>query len=81
MTTRFLLPLLLAVFCFLLTGCGADQSQSPRAETTNTSSRQDTKAIEAARMMGYDGKQMRQSVDKALNGTEARNKELEEVAK
>ena len=30
-------------------------------------------------MVGYDGKQMRKSVDKALNGMDAHNKDLEKA--
>jgi Holliday junction resolvasome RuvABC DNA-binding subunit len=61
-----------------LCGCGSEKTQPPAA--TNTG-RPDTKAVEAARAVGYDGKQMRKSVDKALDGTEQRNKELQDALK
>jgi len=70
--------LLVSLLCLVLCGCGSEK-EKPQAEEKG--GRPDTKAIEAARMVGYDGKQMRKSVDKALNGTEERNKELENVLK
>jgi Holliday junction resolvasome RuvABC DNA-binding subunit len=71
-------PILIALVCAALCGCGSEKTQ-PQAE--QNTGRPDTKAIEAARMVGYDGKQMRKAVDKALDGTEQRNKELENVLK
>jgi len=32
-------------------------------------------------MVGYDGKKMRKAVDKALNGMDARNQDLENAIK
>lgn len=61
-----------------LCGCGS-QKEEPLKDTTT--GWPDTKAVEAARMVGYDGKQMRGAVDKALDKTEKRNKELENVTK
>lgn len=68
-------PTLIALMCVALCGCGSEK-EKPQAEEKG---RPDTKAVEAARAVGYDGKQMRKAVDKALNGTEERNRELEKV--
>lgn len=57
-------------------GCGADKSKSSDSgETQPATGRSDTRAIEAASAVGYDGAAMRCSVDKALNQNDARNAE------
>ena len=84
---RYSAPPLLIVLCLVLAGCGSDNKPRPPASATNAPQavarpgRPDTKAIEAAGMVGYDGKQMRKAVDKALDKTEERNKELENAMK
>lgn len=83
---RSAVPLLI-ILCLVLAGCGSDNKPQPPANATNSPQaeakpgRPDTKAIEAAGMVGYNGKQMRRAVDKALDKTEERNKELENAMK
>lgn len=62
----------------ILTGCGS-QPESPPA--SDAAGRPDTKAVEAARAVGYDGKQMRRALDNALDRAEERKKELETVTR
>jgi len=71
-------PVLIGLFWMVFCGCGSEKAQPPAEDKTG---RPDTKAVEAARIVGYDGKQMRKAVDKALDKTEERNKELENVLK
>jgi Holliday junction resolvasome RuvABC DNA-binding subunit len=57
----------------LAPGCGADKSKQVAPDEQKPSAgRSDTKAIEAATAVGYDGSAMRRSVDKALNQADAR---------
>ncbi len=81
---RLFLPLQLVVLSFLISGCGSDKTPPPATEAAKSqvitnSFRPDTKAVESGSMVGYDGKQMRKSVDKALNGMDAHNKDLEKA--
>ncbi|MBM3860596.1 MAG: hypothetical protein FJ395_13225 [Verrucomicrobia bacterium] len=76
--TRILKSLLIVPVGMALCGCGSEKVE-PQAE--GQPGRPDTKAVEAARIVGYDGKQMRKTVDNALNKTEERNRELENVTK
>jgi Holliday junction resolvasome RuvABC DNA-binding subunit len=69
---------LIALACVALCGCSEKKAEPQAEEKTG---RPDTKAVEAAGMVGYDGKQMRKAVDKALDKTEERNKELEDALK
>jgi Holliday junction resolvasome RuvABC DNA-binding subunit len=64
--------------CVVLCGCG-EKKVEPQVE--EKPGRPDTKAVEAAGMVGYDGKQMRKAVDKALDKTEERNKDLQDALK
>jgi hypothetical protein len=67
------------VLAFML-GCGADKSKSSDSGSTEPSAgRSDTRAIEAASAVGYDGSAMRRSVDKALNQNDARNAEQQKA--
>jgi uncharacterized protein YpiB (UPF0302 family) len=64
-----------AIFVSLaLAGCDRNQQS-----TTNKSpdGRSQTKALQAASVVGYDGKQLQRQVDKILEQKEKRNKDLE----
>lgn len=39
--------------------------------------RPETKTLQAAGLVGYDGQQLRKGVDKVLDATDQRNKQLE----
>ena len=63
------------IFVFM-SDCSADKSKSSDSGSTQPSAgRPDTRAIEAASLVGYDGAAMRRSVDKALNQNDTRNAE------
>jgi hypothetical protein len=65
------------VFMF---GCGADKSKSSDSVSTQPApGRSETRGIEAASAVGYDGSAMRRSVDKALNQNDARNTEQQKA--
>ena len=83
---RILLPLHLVVLCSLLAGCSSDKTppsaaEAPKPQVATNSFWPDTRAVEASRIVGYDGKQMRKSLDKALDGGDAHNKVLEDAVK
>jgi hypothetical protein len=64
----------------VISGCGADKSKSADSGATQPAAgRSDTRAIEAASAVGYDGSAMRRSVDKALNQNDARNAEQQKA--
>jgi len=63
-----------------LSGCGAGKSvSSDTGDTKPAAGRTDTRAIEAASAVGYDGSAMRRSVDKALNKNDERNAEQQKA--
>ena len=44
---------------------------------SNNASQEKTKPLQAADLVGYDGTQLRKSVDKIIHGNDKHNKELE----
>jgi hypothetical protein len=58
----------------ILLGCdaGKPKASGPESTPTAASGRPDTRGLEAASAVGYDGQAMRRSVDKALNANDAR---------
>ena len=70
----------IAVFVLLaLVGCDRKQSQTPQQSTVKQTpgSHSQTKALRAASVVGYDGKQLQKQVDKVLDQKQKRNKNLE----
>lgn len=67
----------LAGVVLLLTAC-QKQPDPIKAEDTG---RPETKSIEAADAMGYNGKEIRQKVDGALDANDAHNAKLEQMNK
>ena len=70
----------IAVFVlFALAGCDRKQSQTPQQSTVKQTpgSHSQTKALRAASVVGYDGKQLQKQVDKVLEQKQKRNKNLE----
>jgi hypothetical protein len=62
---------------FLSSGCGKKTAGTdPTAESTPGS----TKLLEAADLVGYDGKRLRKSVDRIKEANEKHNQELEKMA-
>jgi len=75
------MKLYVLVFCLiaaLLAGCS---SSSQPQSSEKYQGREDTKKIEAATAVGYDGTAMRKSVDKSLNRNDAHNSELDKALK
>jgi hypothetical protein len=68
------------IFVFML-GCSAEKPKPSGSESTTSTAagRPDTRGIEAASAVGYDGPAMRRSVDKALNANEARTAEQQKA--
>ncbi len=69
---------------FLLAVSGCDQRQSQATKDQEQAhrlagSRPETKTLEAAGLVGYDGKQLRKSVDKVLDARDQKNKEVEDA--
>jgi Holliday junction resolvasome RuvABC DNA-binding subunit len=74
----------IAVFVsFALAGCDRKQSQTPRQSTVNQTpaGHSQTKALRAASAVGYDGKQLQKQVDKVLEQTKKRDRDLENELK
>ena len=72
---------IIAVFMLLaLAGCDRNQSKTPQQSTVNQtppSVHCQTKALRAASVVGYDGKQLQKQVDKVLEQKEKRDRDLE----
>jgi outer membrane murein-binding lipoprotein Lpp len=61
----------------LSSGCEEEtDATDPTAQSTPGS----TKPLEAADLVGYDGKRLRKSVDRIREGNEKHNQELEKMA-
>ncbi|HET6489557.1 MAG TPA: hypothetical protein VFG28_07320 [Syntrophales bacterium] len=74
--SRRLSCLVLAILFVL--GCGSG-SPAPKAKGA-PDGRSETKVVEGATAVGYNGSQMRKKIDKTLDQNDARNKEIENVA-
>jgi hypothetical protein len=67
---------LIYVTTFLSSGCGKKTAATdPTAQSTPGS----TKLLEAADLVGYDGKRLRKSVDRIKEANEKHNQELEKM--
>ena len=67
------------IFATMLLSSGCEK----KTAATNTSSEStpgSTKPLEAADLVGYDGKRLRKSVDPIREGNEKHNQELEKMA-
>lgn len=62
-----------ALSLMMLAAC----SDPPPPKTVNDTGRAETRSLEAADAMGYNGKAVRQKVDGALNANDAHNAELQ----
>lgn len=70
--------LLICFMVALLAGCNSP-GQQQNAEKYQ--GREDTKKIEGASAVGYDGTAMRKNVDNSLNRNDGRNQELDKALK
>jgi hypothetical protein len=69
---------IMTLISLLLAGCSSS-SQTPVPEKSQ--GRPETKTIEGASAVGYDGKAIRKSVDTNLNRNDEHNQELDKALK
>jgi hypothetical protein len=75
MFARFLVAIFATMF--LSSGCEKKiAATDPTAQSTPGS----TKPLEAADLVGYDGKRLRQSVDRIKEANDKRNQQMEKMA-
>jgi len=72
--------LLMFTVIALLAGCNTPTQQQSQG-TEKYEGRRETKPIEGASAVGYNGTAMRKSVDSALDRNDIRNQELEKAQK
>jgi len=62
---------------FLFVGC----NEKPKAVDPNNKDegRQSTKALEAADLVGYDGKRLRKTTDRVLDANDKRNRDIQKT--
>ena len=68
---------LIYVTTFLLSGC---EKKTAATDPATQSTPGSTKPLEAADLVGYDGKRLRKSVDRIKEANEKHNQELEKMA-
>ena len=64
----------------LSSGCEKKTAATNPASESNGELHGGTKLLEAADLVGYDGKRLRKSVDRITEGNEKHNQELEKMA-
>jgi len=64
------------IFSTMLLSSGCEKETAATDPTA-----QSTKPLEAADLVGYDGKRLRKSVDRIKEGNEKHNQELEKMAR
>jgi hypothetical protein len=78
---KIALPLSVAMISFatilLSSGCQKKTVATNPGPKPNNASQEKTKPLKAADLAGYDGTQLRKSVDKIIQGNDKHNKELE----
>jgi hypothetical protein len=78
---KIALPLSVAMISFatilLSSGCQKKTVATNPGPKPNNASQEKTKPLQAADLVGYDGTQLRKSVDKIIQGNDKHNKELE----
>jgi hypothetical protein len=79
MTTARHLIFFAVVFATMLVSSGCDEKTSV-TDSTSQSTPGSTKPLEAAGLVGYDGKRLRKSVDRIKEANEKRSQELEKMA-
>jgi hypothetical protein len=78
---KIVLPLSVAVISFAAilfsSGCQKKTVATNPDPKPNNALQEKTKPLQAADLVGYDGTQLRKSVDKIIQGNDKHNKELE----
>ena len=67
------------IFSTMLLSSGCEK-ETADTDPTSQSTPGSTKPLEAAGLVGYDGKRLRKSVDRIRDGNEKHNQELEKMA-
>jgi PBP1b-binding outer membrane lipoprotein LpoB len=77
--TKFRLTFIAMIFAtmLLLSGC---EKKTAATDFTAQSTPGSTKPLQAADLVGYDGKRLRKSVDRIRDANEKHNQELEKMA-
>ncbi|HEX4653124.1 MAG TPA: hypothetical protein VH227_02660 [Candidatus Udaeobacter sp.] len=72
---KWIAIVVLAIFLFV--GC----KEKPKAIDPNgkDEARQSTKALEAADLVGYDGKQLRKTTDRILDANDKHNRDIQKT--
>lgn len=70
--------LVIAISTGLIVGCGSG-SPAPKAKGT-PHGRPETRAVEGATAAGYNGSQIRKKIDKVIDRTEERSREIDKGA-
>jgi len=68
------------IFSTMLLSSGCEKEETAATDPTAQSTPGSTKPLEAADLVGYDGKRLRKSVDRIREGNEKHNQELEKTA-
>jgi hypothetical protein len=76
-TVRSMFVAMILSTMLLSSGC---EKKTAATDPTAQSTPGSTKPLEAADLVGYDGKRLRKSVDRIREGNEKHNKELEKMA-
>ena len=79
MKITFRSTLVAMIFATMLLSSGCEK-KTAAADPAGQSTPGSTKALEAADLVGYDGKMLRKSVDRIKEGNEKHNQELEKMA-
>ena len=74
---RSVLGMIIFATALLSSGC---EKEKVAADPTSQSTPGSTKVLEAADLVGYDGKRLRKSVDRIKDANEKHNQELEKTA-
>ncbi len=70
----------MVVATFMVSAIGACSKESPPQPVVQDTGRADTRSIEAANTVGYNGTAMRQKVDQSLNAKDAVTQQMNDAA-
>ena len=73
------LGFIVVIFATMLLSSGCDE-KSAAIDPTAQSTPESTKPLEAADLVGYDGKRLRKSVDRIREANEKHSQEMEKMA-
>ena len=79
MTTTLRSTFVSMIFATMLFSCGCEK-KTDATDLTSQSTPGSTKPLEAADLVGYDGKRLRKSVDRIKDANEKHNQQLEKLS-